>query len=113
MLDFTMLHLIETLKYKERYFYTAFCVLLDRGADLDNLQKYIDYLCDDYAENFIDENRYHFQEQGTRSEFMKALGKEGAVLDRGKRLLNAVYEKLKNYKEIQLKKEDVEENMEK
>jgi len=102
----TLFQLINDLNYEEQYIFAAFCVFHDKGAVLEDLQKYIDARCENYSKKFIEQNLELFEDYNFRSTFLRELDKRGANLDRSKRLLSQVYKDLKNFPEKEIEEKE-------
>lgn len=101
----TLYQMMDNLKHKEKYYFTAFSVCYERGAVLEDLQRNIDFICKDYSKKFIQQNEEKFKNDEFRFEFLKALRQNGAPVDSAKRLLNQIYEDLLNFGELDYEKE--------
>ena len=94
--------MMNDLKYKEKYYFTVFSVCYEKGAILEELQKNIDFICKDYSKKFIQQNKELFKNDDFRFQFLKALRQNGSPIDKGKRLLNTIYEDLLNFNEQEI-----------
>ena len=97
----SLYQMMENLKDKEKFVFTTFSVYYQRGAVLEDLQKRIDLMCQNYSKNFIQENIEIFKDENNRATFLKMLDQKGANLDASKRLLRQIYKDLKNFSQFE------------